>query len=118
MRGQKKGRRLVWHARESRLSVITFTVFLSDAVVQSALYKAQEPLPNSWKRVARGDFSVGDAVDCGCCSGLRCAQDLIGHLNDLREARSWLPWVVDGLGGSNFDDTTATYVSSRCLQVQ
>jgi len=118
VRGQKKDRRLVWHAWESWLSVITFTVFLSDIVVQHTFHKAQGPLPNSWKRVARGDFFVGDAVDCGCCSGLRCAQDLIGHLNDLREARSWLPWVVDGLGGSNFDNTTATYVRSRCLQVQ
>ena len=62
-----------------------------NVVVQNAFDEVQEPLPDNRAGMARGDLIVGDAVYRGSYLGLWCLQNLVGHLNDLREACSWQP---------------------------
>ena len=118
VRRQEKGRRLVWHARRPRLFAIAIACVVLDVVVQNAFDKVQEPCPNNREGMARCDLSLGDAVYRGSCLGFGRTQDLVGHPNHLTEACSRQPWMINGLSCSDFDDTTATYIRSRRLQVQ
>ena len=82
VRRQEKGRRLVWHAWT--LPVFAIAVDL-DVVVQNAFDKVQEPFPDNREGMARDDLNLGDAVYRGSCLGLWRLQNLVGHLNHLRD---------------------------------
>ena len=86
-------------------------------VVQNAFDEVQEPPPDNREGMTRGNLSVGDAVDGGGPLGLLSPQNFVGHLNNLCKACPWQPLMINGLGRSKFNYTTATYGRSCSLEV-